>query len=72
LLNFRLITGGKDDGPEQILCLVCERETGIATSHFIESVIAPMKYSGKIKGGTKILACIECLARGKITVYRGH
>lgn len=74
--RFRVVDGGEEkkpyarshaDGCEQIVCRTCEIDTGLATSHFIKTLVAPMERRGRMTGGTPSLVCVPCLARGKVT-----
>lgn len=76
LERFKVIQGGEQKKKyarrrpqdiEQICCRVCEADINIATSIYMQAVIAPMEKGGKMTGGTKTLVCVYCLARGKVT-----
>ena len=80
--RFRVIPGGpagdgkakpkayrarKPGAIEQITCSVCAADIGVATSLGIYALQSPMWQDGKVKGGTKALYCLHCLARGLTT-----
>jgi hypothetical protein len=55
---------------EQITCSACELAIGVASSATVEVRLAPRRApDGKIVGGTRIVACALCLARGVITEF---
>lgn len=54
---------------QQKVCGRCEEITGVATSLFITALSAPMECKGKLTGGTSILVCAYCLARGSVETY---
>lgn len=51
---------------QQIVCRRCEEVTGVATSLFQEALQSPMTCKGKRIGGTRVLICVHCLARGEV------
>lgn len=53
--------------PQQVVCRVCEADTGVATSEFVKTVVAPQEHRGRVGKGRPSLICAHCLARGKVT-----
>lgn len=75
--RFRVIPGGETPKPyrarkrgqaEKLLCHVCEADTGTATATTMDVKLGPMIRDGRPEGGSKALACVHCLARGKVTI----
>ena len=80
--RFRVIEGGPaQDGKAQpkpyrarvrgeaelLTCWQCEIDIGIATALTFEMKQGRMVRDGKPEGGTKVIYCGHCLARGKLT-----
>ena len=80
--RFRVIEGGpagdgvakpkayrarKRGEPEVITCSVCEQDTGVATALTFEMKQGRMIRDGQPFGGSKVIYCGHCLARGKLT-----
>lgn len=55
------------EATEQVTCWRCEDVTGVASSATIELRLSPRRKGTKVVGGTRIVACALCLARGEIT-----
>lgn len=53
--------------PEVITCSVCEQDTGVATALTFEMKQGRMIRDGQPFGGSKVIYCGHCLARGKLT-----
>lgn len=72
--GLRVIEGGSKprsyhrQTTQQVVCRVCEAELGVASSLGVWAVQSPMRRAGKVTGGTKVLVCLPCLARGKETL----
>jgi len=49
-------------------CRVCREDTGHAGTTFIQAKRMPLLNRGRIVGGSKTHACLDCLARGKVTL----
>jgi hypothetical protein len=72
-MTLKLITGARlrknyhGGSTQQKVCSRCEVATGVATSLFCEALVAPVESKGVRAGGTKVLVCVHCLARGDVT-----
>ena len=72
--SLRVIEGGSRprsyhrQTTQQVVCRVCEADGGVATSLAVWAVQSPMRRAGRTIGGTKVLVCLPCLARGKETL----
>lgn len=74
LRRFRLVEGGGKPrkearrDSEQVVCRRCELETGVASSEWIETRLAPRERRGKIvERGVRSLVCVACLMRGVLS-----
>lgn len=80
--RFRVIPGGpagdgkaqpkayrarKRGEPEVLTCSVCEQDIGVATAVTFEMKQGRMIRDGQPFGGSKVIYCGHCLARGKLT-----
>ncbi|ANL84665.1 hypothetical protein [Rhizobium phaseoli] len=80
--RFRVIPGGpagdgeakpkayrarKRGEPEVLTCSECEKDTGVATALSFEMKQGRMIRDGVPFGGSKVIYCGHCLARGKLT-----
>jgi len=52
---------------EILACHVCEEETGVSTALTLEMKQGRMIRDGKPEGGSKVIYCAHCLARGRLT-----
>lgn len=84
--RFRVIEGGPaGDGvakpkayrarhrgeAELLTCWQCEIDTGVSTALTFEMKQGRMIRDGKPEGGSKVIYCGHCLARGKLTKLIG-
>lgn len=53
--------------PEVLTCSECEKDTGVATALTFEMKQGRMIRDGQPFGGSKVIYCGMCLARGKLT-----
>ena len=74
LRRFRVVEGGSTPRKEarrhseQVVCRRCALETGVASSEWIETRLAPRERGGKIVDrGVRSLVCVPCLTRGVLT-----
>lgn len=56
---------------ELLTCGTCEADIGIATATTMEVSQGRMVRDGKPEGGSKVIICVGCLGRGKITRLLG-
>lgn len=81
--RFRVINGGPAENgkaepkayrarhrgdPEMLTCWQCEVDIGVATAMTMEVKQGRMVRDGKPEGGTRMIVCAHCLARGKTTI----
>ena len=78
--RFRVIDGTAKPKPyrarkrgqaELLTCWQCEQDTGVASAHTLETKQGRMVRDGKPEGGSKVIICADCLARGKVTRLLG-
>lgn len=69
--RLTVLEGGKGKRPAKPArlweCVVCEADTGNATTTAIKVRRMPHVKGGKLTGGHDAWVCAACLARGKIT-----
>ena len=55
----------------QVICRVCEKDAGVASSQFMETHLGLFEEGGEIltDESTRTLICVNCLSRGKITRF---
>ena len=56
---------------EFLSCTVCERDIGVSTRTTMEVKQGRMVRDGKPEGGSRMVICVECLSRGKVTKLLG-
>lgn len=59
----------RESAPGLLRCTVCEADSGVAGTSFIEIKRMPMLKGGRVTGGKDGLACLDCLSRGKVTLF---
>jgi hypothetical protein len=69
--HLRVVKNEKPKAPTGhglLTCNVCRVDTGVAGTSFIEIKRMPLLKGTRVVGGQRGMACLDCLARGKVTL----